>query len=545
MTEPARADGVTRRALLSQVAAIAATAAGVGFLIEACAPAAPSSRPNAPTARTAPVTAAGANPTPVGQPVLGGSLRTTLSAEPSSLDPHRPISTFEFSLRGAFFNALIEETPSLELGPALAESWDAHDAKTYTFHLRKGVKFHDGTEVTADVVQASLQRAADPATSPAAAIKAYAERIATMSAPDPYTLNVELKEPSSVFLSDLSEIMIVPKDFDPAKPVGTGPFTFVEWVRNQHIRAKKFSGYFKASLPYLDEVVYQTVTDDDQRVNRLRTGQIDFADTLPLQLVKALDSEGKFSLFTPEPGQRTAAYIMRANCSGPPLNNPKVRQALSYAVDRQAILDVNFGYGAIRSNFVPPRHWAYNPNARRYDQRDLAQAKQLLAEAGVPNGFGVELTHHTVGEVYKSIAQVIQANAADVGIQVSLTALELGVWVDKVLQKRDFQLALSGNSVRSDPDTIFSDMYDQTRVNGSAIQWSNDEAQQLLAQGRTTLDRADRAKIYGRLQEIIQNEVPIVVLDEIPVFAGGAPRVQSFRPDLRGLTYFEQVWLKA
>lgn len=332
-------------------------------------------------------------------------------------------------------------------------------------------------------------------------------------------------------------------DNSATKPVGTGPFQFVEWVRNQHIRVKKFPDYFRKQLPYLDQVDFMTVPDDDQRLNLLRTGGIEFVDTLALQRVKDVQNEGKFSLFTPETGRRTASYIMRVNCSKPPFDNVKVRQALSYAIDRQNVLDVNFGYGAIRSNFVPPQHWAFNPNARSYNDRDLAQAKQLLTAAGA-NDLMVELTHHTSGDIYKSLTQVIQANAADVGIKISLTPLELGVWVDKVLQKRDFQLALSGNSVRSDPDTIFSDMYDQTRVNGSAIQWHNDEAQQLLAQGRTLLAQEDRKKVYSRLQEIIQEESPIIVLDEIPIFSAATPAVQGFQPDLRGLTYFDKVWLK-
>jgi peptide/nickel transport system substrate-binding protein len=104
-------------------------------------------------------------------------------------------------------------------------------------------------------------------------------------------------------------------------------------------------------------------------------------------------------------------------------------------------------------------HWAFNPQARSYDPRDVERAKRLLADAGLASGFPVELTHHTVSETYKSIAQVIQANLSDIGVKVSLMQLELGVWVDKVLRKRDFQLALSGNSVRSDPDAIYSDMY--------------------------------------------------------------------------------------
>jgi peptide/nickel transport system substrate-binding protein len=479
------------------------------------------------------------------QATSGGLLRSTLYAEPSTLDPHRTITTIEFTLRGAFFNGLVEETPELILKPALAESWEASaDATTYTFRLRRGVKFHDGSEVTAESVQASLKRASDPAASPSAAIKGIADRIATLSAPDRYTVKIELKAPNGTFLPDMSEIMIVPSGFDPAKPVGTGPFQLVEWVRNQRVRMTKFADYFKKDLPYLDEVVYVTTPDEDQRLNLLRTRQVEFLDFVSLARVQNLEKEGKFRVIKVMPGQRTAAYIMRINCSKSPLDKVKVRQALSYAIDREAILDANFGYGGIRSNFMPSKHWAFNPNARSYDRRDVAKAKQLLGEAGLGSGFPLELTHHTVTETYKSIAQIVQANLADVGVKVTLVPLEIGVWVDKVLRRRDFQLALSGNSVRSDPDAVYSDMYDQTRVNGGSIQWQNEEAQRLIGEGRTLVDQEQRRKVYARFQEIIQEESPILVLNEIPAMHGASPSVQGFRSDNRSLTLFETVWLK-
>ncbi len=479
------------------------------------------------------------------RPTPGGVLHTTLYAEPNSLDPHRPITTVEFTMRGAFFNGLVEETPALAVKPGLAESWEVSpDAKTFTFRLHHGVKFHDGSEVTAESVRSSLKRAADPAVSPAAAIKAIADRIETTSAPDRYTVKIELKAPSGIFLPDLSEVMIVPARFDPDRPVGTGPFQFVEWVRNQRIRVKKFPKYFKKGLPYLDEVIYLTTPDEDQRLSLLRTGQVEFVDVVSLARVKSLEKDAKFQVITVTPGQRTAAYIMRINCSKSPLNNVKVRQALSYAIDRQAVLDINFGYGGIRSNFLPSKHWAFNPRARSYDQRDVARAKRLLAEAGLASGFPVELTHHTANETFKSIAQIIQANLADIGIKVSLMQLELGVWVDKVLRKRDFQLALSANSVRSDPDAVYSDMYDQTRVNGGAIQWHNEEAQKLLGEGRTLADNEQRKKVYARFQEIVQEESPIVVLDEVPAMHAAALGVRGFEADNRSLTFFEKVWLK-
>ena len=467
-----------------------------------------------------------------------------MRTEPGSLDPHKIITTTDISFRRMVFSGLTEEANSGDVRAAIAEAWDAPNPQTYIFHLKRGVKFHDGTEVTADAVQSSFQRAADPATGAAAAVKAIAARAAKFTAPDPYTVQIELSEPNGVFLADAGEISIVPKNFDPAKPIGTGPFQFVDWVRNQQVSFKKFEGYFRQGYPFLDTVTFRTVPDEDQKLSLLRTGQLEFVEVVPLPRVEDLKNEGKYPIIMLDDETKPSSYIVRINCSKPPLDNPKVRQAINYALDREAMLDINFGYGGVKSNFVPAKHWVFNSNARSYNTRNLAMAKQLLSEAGVGNSLTIELKHHTVDSTYTSLAQLIQAQLAEAGITVNLVALELGVWVDTVFNKKDFQLAQSGNSVRSDPDAIFSDMYDQTRVNGGSIQWKNDEAQKLLVDGRTSLNRDTRKPIYYRLQEIIQDESPILVLNGLPFPEASTPNVQEYEPDLRNSVAFETTWLK-
>lgn len=170
---------VTRRRFVAQLAGLAA---GMAPVLSACSPSpGPTARAPAPTAPAA----------LTGQGTAGGSLRTTFTAEPGTIDPHRSITTIDFNVRGALFTGLVEETPSLEVKPLLAESWEAPDAKTYTFKLRRGLKFHDGSEVNAEAVRASFTRATDPAVAPAAAIKGIADRVATITTPDPYTVRFE------------------------------------------------------------------------------------------------------------------------------------------------------------------------------------------------------------------------------------------------------------------------------------------------------------------------------------------------------------------
>ena len=481
---------------------------------------------------------------PAVQGTPGGALRVAFRSEPGSLDPHKIITTTDISFRRMVFSGLTEEAISGDVQAALAESWEAPSPQTYIFKLRRGAKFHDGTEVTSDAVQASFQRAADPATGAAAAVRAIAARAAKITTPDPYTVQFDLAEPNGVFLADVGEISIVPKNFDVAKPIGTGPFQFVDWVRNQQVSFKKFDGYFRQGYPFLDTVTFRTVPDEDQKLSLLRTGQLDFVEVIPLPRVEDLQKEGKYPLVMIDDETKPSSYICRINCAKAPLDNPKVRQAINYALDREAMLDINFGFGGIKSNFVPTKHWAFNPSARSYNTRDLAMSKKLLAEAGHGSGLTIELKHHTVDATYTSLAQLIQAQLGEAGIKVNLVAMELGVWVDTVFSKKDFQLAQSGNSVRADPDAIFSDMYDQSRVNGGSIGWKNDEAQRLLGEGRTSLDREARKRIYFRLQEIIQEESPILIMNGIPFPQAATPAVQGYQSDLRNSTAFETTSLK-
>ena len=353
---------------------------------------------------------------------------------------------------------------------------------------------------------------------------------------DKYTVKLALKAASASFPSQVGDLRIVPKDFDPAKPVGTGPFQYVEWVRNQRIRLKKFADYHMKGLPYLDEVVFQPVPDEDQKIVLLQTGQVDFADTIPLPRVKEVQQGGKIQLVTVPAGVSPSSYWMDCNTKWAPLNDARVRRALNYAIDRKAVLDVTFGVGTLKSSLVPPKHWAFNPNALSFNERDVQKAKQLLAEAGLANGFSVQLKQITSRAEFATIAQLIQSNLADVGVKVEIIPLDLGVWVEQT-NKGDFQLTLTGLTPLYDPDPLLSRPY---KLSG----WKNEEFDKLLAQGRATANQEERKKIYGRAQEIAQEESPCFVVNERPILYGASPKVQNFKADLRSHTHFREVWLK-
>jgi len=554
---------------------------GLFSLLEACAPAAPT----APTATTAPpapkpTTPAAASPavvsaspaaspaakpaasplaspaaSPVASPsaapvaaaaqgIPGGILRSTLGAEPTTLDPHKRTSLFDADVHCALYIGLVSNTITDTPTGALAESWTSPDAKSWTFKLRSGLTFHNGQPVTPEAIKFSMDRLTAPETGTSGALKARASQIASTTVVDPATVRIDLKAANAAFPVDAADLMVIPQNFDATNPVGAGPFAFVEWVRNQRVRLKKFPAYYERGLPYLDELVFMPTPDEDQKVVLLQTGQVDFSDTVPLPRVKEVHGMSNVQVFSLAPGVSPSAYVMLLNHTKAPLSDTRVRQAMNYAIDRAALLDVTFGEGGVKSNLIPPKSWAFNPNAASYNNRDVNKAKQLLQQAGVGNGISLQLKHFTSRAEYTPMAQLFQANMADIGIKVDIQSMQIAVWIEQVLNNRDFDLGLTGVTPGPDPDPILTDEYDIGTGDNEAMQWKNDEVQQLLAQGRATVPQDQRKRIYDRIQEIVQLESPAFVMNERPILLGASSAVRGFTADPRQYLHFQNVWLQ-
>jgi ABC-type transport system substrate-binding protein len=568
MTQPA-----TRRRFLYLVGLVSG-----GGLLAACspaapAPAAPTSAPAAAPKPTTPQTGAAASPAsspsgaasvapsvvaspsassvtapaaaavPAGQP--GGTLRTTLGAEPGSLDPARSNTLFDADVHDSMFEGLFSNRVYDPITGALADSWNTPDGKTWTIKLKQGVQFHDGTEVTSDAVKFSIDRIKDPATAAGAQVLGRVTQIESLTLPDKYTVVFQLKNASATFPLDLADTMIVPSTFNPDKPVGSGPFMFVEWVRNQHVQVKKFPNYHEKGLPYLDGVVFLPTPDENQKVNLLQTGQVDMTDTIPLPRYDELSASGSKVVVVSIPtGVSPSSYFMLARTDQKPLDDPKVRQAINWAIDRQAMLDINFDVGTIKSNPIPPRNWAFDSGAPSYNTRDVARARQLLADAGYASGFSIQLKHITSRAEYTPMGQLFQSNMADVGIKVELIPQDINTWIDDAQNHYNFQLALTGVTPGPDPDTILTQLYDPNQANGKMTFYSNDTLNNLILQGRATVNQDDRKTIYSQAQQIIMTDLPAWPINERPILFGATPAVQGFDPDTRQHLHFHSVWLK-
>ena len=515
---------LTRRQFVKGAATLAASGSLLRFAV-------PASGAPAPAAAPAPA-----------RPSTGGVLRTTLGAEPTTLDPHQSRTLFDFDVKDALFDGLLDDDFTEGPRGALAESWESPNAATYIFKLRRGVRFHDGSPITADAVKSTAERIQGP--DGVGQTRSIVEQIASMDVLDPQTIRFRLKGPNAAFLIDIADMKIVPRNFDARNPVGSGPFQYVEWVRLRHVRLKKFPGYYREGRPFLDELVFMPTPDENQKIVLLETGQVEFTDTVPLPRVRDVERGGKITVHTIPPGVSPSSYFMLTRADRPPLDNVKVRQAINFAIDRKALLEVTFGKGTLKSNAIPPKHWAFNPASVSFNERDVNRAKKLMSEAGQSSGFSLQLKHLTSRAEFFTLAQVFQANMAEIGIKIDLIPQEIGIWVNQVLFQRDFQLGLTGIIPRYDPDSMLGEQFSANRVNGKATGWRYELFEKQLEQGRANVAQDARKRVYFHAQLIAQWEAPGFILNERPILYGAAPSVQGFKPDVRQHTHFVDVWLK-
>src|SRR5262245_38486942 len=433
------------------------------------------------------------------EPQRGGTLRVGLQADFTTLDPHMSTSAEDRDLYYQLYTPLVGLDANLRIVPELAESWEQPDALTLMFRLRKGVKFHDGTDVNADVVKWNFERMLDPATG--SIRRSELGNVKSVDVVDAHTVRVNLKAPDAALLATLADRagMMVSraavekygKDFA-RHPVGSGPFQFVEWVKDDHLTVRRFAGNAKPGLPYLDEIVYKPIPDHTVKLTALRTGTLDLIDELPPKDVAGTKTNPRLRVIeTPGLGYRR----IELNHPRPPFNNKALRQAVAWAINREAIHRAGFfGTGAAAQGPIPPRSWAYEPVAGYGATPDLAKAKEKLAEGGQPTGFrfGLNIVNTPVAQKQ---AEIIQDNLKKVGIDVEITLLEVGAF-DEKRRATQFDGAEGLWSGRADPD---GNMYAHL-ITGGTNNWgkfSNPRLDELLRSARSASQQSERKRLYG------------------------------------------------
>jgi peptide/nickel transport system substrate-binding protein len=416
----------------------------------------------------------------------------------------------------------------------LAKSYDvSDDGKVYTFHLREGIKFHDGTEFNAEAVKYNLERYQEEDSVRSTEV----EPIESVEAVDEYTVRVTLSEPFAPFLAVLTDragIIASPKAIEEnngrisKNPVGTGPFKFVERVRGDHITVEKNPDYWRGGLPKMDKIEYRGIEDENVQYQNLQSGELDLIDSIPFVEFKELQESGDYKVSV-EPGLGYQGIWL--NVTQPPFDNKALRQAVYRLVDREAIVQaVLRGVGGEPGNSpFGERSWAYSEESDEYPERSVEEAKALLEEAGQPDGFSFTLKTDP-SPTNQQIGQVIQNNLKPAGIDVKLEQLEFGTLLEDSTSG-DFEALFLGWSGRIDPDL---NIYDFTVTNGDFNDsgYSNPEVDKLLNEARTTSDRDRRKELYGQVMEILHEDVPYVYLYHNNATTDFAmqPTVQGFEP---------------
>lgn len=455
-------------------------------------------------------------------PLLGGAEgaggRTTLTLgvdqEVVGLDPTKVTAFSSFRRLDLLYNRLVTYDAGLHIVGDLAESWATPDARTYVFHLRKGVRFHDGTEMTSDDVVYTIQRILDPKT--ASPGRSYLDAVDSVTAPDRYTVRVHLKYPLASLLSGLAsgnaaivEKSAVLKLGDLQKTeAGTGPFMLAEWVPDNFMRLVRNPHYFKRGLPRVDEVVFRVIPEQASLLAGVRARSLDMATISDGSVVKqALADRALQVLQAPSLNLRIFSF----NTTRRPFTDPRVRQAIAFAIDRQAIVNAaEFGLGVVSGPIpAPDTLWALPVREFPEYRPDPARARRMLQEAGAL-GASFTITASPTYEGGLAVAQVIQNQLRSVGLNPTIENVEWGQYIT-LWVKRDFDTMVELRGGDPDPDRfLYRTFYSTGAVNN--FLFKDPSVDRLLDRGRVHLTLAERRPIYHELERLLVREAPAVFL---------------------------------
>ncbi len=513
----------------------------------------------------------GGGPAAADTPQRGGRVVVALTAGWDQLDPAATAFTFAREVMGNIYDPLLIKDPTTgETKPALATQWSfSPDGRTILLKLRQGVKFHDGTPLTAEAVAFSINRIKDPALrSPMAAT--ILGPVEGVSALDPFTVQISMRSPFAPFLDSLTEISLAPvspaavqkygKDFG-QHPVGTGPFMVKEIVPNQRVVLVRNSDYrwapkvFKHSGPaYLDELVYTVVPEDATRVAQLVRGEVQVLYNAPPREVQRLKRNPNFrAYFKDQPGFPRSLVL---NTNKWPFDDVRVRIAIAHALNKEELLRAVYeNIGGVARLPLSPVTWGYakelEKDAYAYNPE---RARQVLAEAGWrpgPGGilakdgrpFRVSLWTTTVPQQVLE-AQVEQAQLRAVGIDTQIHAIEQAPYLAAI---RKGEHDIGGMLfVSADPDVLFTVSHSTQIERGwNTAYYKNAELDRLLEEARTTIDAANRKETYARVQEHLVKNVPYIPYYLITRAFLTRASVKDYMLDARAFQLFYDVWISS
>ncbi|MCW8166080.1 glutathione ABC transporter substrate-binding protein GsiB [Verminephrobacter aporrectodeae subsp. tuberculatae] len=446
--------------------------------------------------------------------------------QPETLDPYNTNSTITTAVTKSFYEGLFQFDKDLKIRNVLAESHDmSKDGLVYTFRLRTGVKFHDGTDFDAHAVKATLDRVLNRENK--LLRHNQFNRMARVEVLNADTVRITLKEPFGPFINSLahaSAAMISPaalkkwgnKDIA-FHPVGTGPFEFVEWKQTDAVKAKKFDGYWKKGYPKIDTLAWKPVPENNTRAAMLQTGEADFAFPIPYEQAQLLKASNKLEVVaSPSIMMRFLAFNMLHK----PYDNPKVREAIGYAINKEALAKVAFGGYAFPAQGVLPQGVQFAEKMAPIPY-DVKKARELLKEGGYPDGFESVLWSSSNNTSSQKVLQFVQQQLAQVGIRLQVQALEVGqraemvdAWPDpKTAKVRMYYSGWSSSTGEADWGLrpLFASESWAPKLNNMSF-YKSEVVDQALAKALTTVDAKEKAALYKIAQDEIRKDLPRVPL---------------------------------
>lgn len=469
-----------------------------------------------------------------------GNLVAAIAGEPDQLDPHKTSAYFSFEVLENVFDTLVEPDADLEMKPALAESWQVSpDELTWTFRLRPGVRFHNGDPLTAEDVVFSYRRIIDEELTNVDKFSAVAD----VSAPDPATVVIRLDRPTPNLLTNLGGFkgmaIVSRRNVESGEiatnPVGTGPFAFAGQRSGDSITLRANPDYW-GGPPKVPGVTFRFISEPSTALSALQAGEVDWTDSIPTQRVSQLEGDDSLSLaVTPS----NDYWYLALNNAKPPWNDVRVRQAIAYGIDRDAIVAAtSYGTAALNQLAIPEGNPWFTP----YDtySYDVDRATSLLQEAGSqPQDLDMLVTSEYPETV--TAAQIIADNLAPLGITVNIRTVDFATWLDEQ-NNGNFDMLMMGWLGNIDPDDFY---YAQHHTDGTsnAQKFSDPEVDRLLDAGRVETDRDARADDYAKAATLIADNVSYIYLYNPSVIQAWTPALHGYEARRDGAIRFRTAEL--
>jgi peptide/nickel transport system substrate-binding protein len=453
------------------------------------------------------------------QPKRGGTLIAAQEVDPVSLDPHTNSNFSALQGYEHIYESLTGYDEKTGIVPALAEKWEtSNGGKTYVFHLRANVKFHNGQTLTAEDAKYSIERVIDPKT--ASPWRSWLDLIQEIKIVDPLTIQINLKDAYPGLLGAFAGMRasgIMPKGLAERenlkiKAIGTGPFKLVEFVPQDHITYARHADYWDKPLPYLDGVTFKILTEENARLAALRAGQVQYAAVTAQGEAQLKSVPGIVVLRSPS-AWVALHYI---NVSKKPLNDPRVRKAMRMAVDTNEVIQKAVYGAGVPSGPVPTGYgdWYLEPATLPFLKPDLEGAKKLLAEAGYPNGgFKIEMKCSPQYPEFVATTLIVQDSLKKLGIDAQVVQQEWGTFVKdhateiQTKGKEGGEIFASANTFRPDPDGyIYPYFHSAGTINDGG--YTNAKLDPLMQQARSIFNHDQRKSLYRQIQRTLLDESP-------------------------------------